>query len=94
MRPFALQLVLFTTLNASSAVAGCLDEVSAFAIKICGEIDKSGSHVVTDTNGNLDVYVSAIVRRIVGGGSATVSGAKLIDTYENVLREWGQNYSI
>jgi hypothetical protein len=87
MRVITLNLAAFALLSTSPAMASCLNEVSDFAIKICGEINSSGSHTIIDEDGNLDANISSIIRRIVGGGSASVSRRKLVDSYENVLRE-------
>jgi hypothetical protein len=70
-----------------SAKANCLDDVTRFAIGICGEIERTGKRTVVNADGNLDVGISNIVRRLVGGGTGSASGAVLTDAYENVLRE-------
>jgi hypothetical protein len=69
------------------AVASCLDDVSTFAIRICGEIDKSGKASTVDASGKLDASVSNIITRIAGGGSANVSGSVLVKTFENVTQD-------
>lgn len=69
-----------------STFGSCLSEVSEFANSICGEIENSGKHDLIDVNGNLDLEVSGIVRKIVGG-KAGVEGRKLVDVYEGVLRK-------
>jgi hypothetical protein len=78
---------LIFSLGVSSAEASCLSEVSAFAKDICGEIDGAGTQTVVDANGNVDASVSNIIRRVVGGGSATVNGQILYDTYTGVVRD-------
>jgi hypothetical protein len=66
--------------------------VSDFSIKICGEIEKSGTKSVVTAEGKLDAGVSTIIKKIVGGGSAEISGTVLSETYENVARdELGQD---
>lgn len=69
------------------ANADCLERVASFAAEICGEIDKTGKREVTDVHGNVDAGVKGIITRIVGDASAEVGGKKLVDVYENVVRE-------
>ena len=65
----------------------CLSKVRDFALSICGEIERSGARTVVTGDGKLDANVSTIIRKIVGGGAAGVSGSFLSDTYESVARE-------
>lgn len=81
----ALFLLVFTT--SSSAFASCLEEVKEFAKDICGQIQTSGSRELITANGKLKAEVSGIVRRVIGNAGGDIDGAKLSDTYENVLRE-------
>jgi hypothetical protein len=57
MKPFPSFIFLFAALNASSAQASCLEEVVAFAERICGEIDRSGSRKVIDARGQISADV-------------------------------------
>lgn len=69
------------------AAASCLTEVVGFSKEICGDIEKSGITAVVNAKGDVDVSISNIVRRVVGGGSAQLSGDALYKTYTNVLQE-------
>ena len=69
------------------AAATCLDDVAAFAVRICGEIANSGTSTIVDATGNVNANVSNIIRRVVGEGTANVSGRVLYDTYTGVLRD-------
>jgi hypothetical protein len=84
LQSFSFILGLLSSISVANAT--CLDDVSTFAIKICGEIDKSGTHTVVDASGKIDANISNIVKKIVGGGSADVSGKVLEETYTNVLQ--------
>jgi hypothetical protein len=80
--------LLYLLLGVTAAQAeSCLDDVASFALKICGEIANSGSRTIVDANGNLDANVSSIVRRVIGGGNASINGQMLYETYSGVLRE-------
>lgn len=78
-------LLLVVAVPASSQ--DCLSKVRDFALSICGEIERSGARTVVSGDGKLDANVSTIIRRIVGGGAAGISGSVLSDTYESVARE-------
>jgi hypothetical protein len=71
----------------STLHAACLEEVSNFAERICGQIDKVGSRVVIEGNGELKAEVSGIIRKVLGNAGGTAKGKILQDAYENVLRE-------
>ena len=77
-------LPLLLSLNAS---AGCLEDATTFAERICGQIQTAGSQRLVDANGQLKAEVSSIVRRIIGSAEATVNARRFTDVYENVLRE-------
>jgi hypothetical protein len=74
-------------LPSAPAFASCLDDVSTFAIRICGEIETSGKSTTVDANGKLDATVGNIITKIVGNGSADVSGQVLVKTFENVTQD-------
>ncbi|MEI6706422.1 MAG: hypothetical protein WCK96_04700 [Methylococcales bacterium] len=85
---FRVALFLFLFLASSSVVfADCLNEVSNFAEKICGEIQKSGSRQLIEANGELKAEISGIVRKALGEVKGGINGKILQETYENVLRE-------
>lgn len=86
MRLFYQVVAIIFCCHANQATASCLDEVASFAARICGDIEKSGTKRVVDASGKLDADVGSIVRRVVGGGSADVSGSVLIENYNNVLQ--------
>jgi hypothetical protein len=67
--------------------ASCLDQVSDFAIRICGEIANSGTKTVVDASGNVQAGVSDIIRNVVGGASTNLNGHVLYDTYTGVVRD-------
>src|ERR1700738_3968627 len=67
--------------------ASCLDQVSDFAIRICGEIANSGTKTVVDPTGNVQAGVSDIIRNVVGGASTNLNGHVLYDTYTGVVRD-------
>src|SRR6266446_2485022 len=46
-------MVILLAITASSARAGCLEEVAAFAERICGQIQTSGSSTLTEADGKL-----------------------------------------
>lgn len=71
----------------SAVLASCLEEVSIFAEKICGQIQTSGSRQLTEANGQLKAEVSGIVRKVLGNASGDINAKHLSDTYENVLRK-------
>ena len=87
MRPSVLPVTLVLALCTSIASAGCLDEVAAFAEKICGQIQTSGSSKLTEANGQLKVEVSGIVRKVLGDAGGSINVKQLGDAYENVLRK-------
>lgn len=87
MKLLAYLLSVVIAMQVSTSKASCLDDVARFAAEICGQINTSGRSVVTDARGNLDISISNIVRRVVGSGSASVNGGRLVEIYENVLRE-------
>ena len=80
-------LLLTATSYSQLSVANCLDDVSKFANDICGAIQNSGKRELTDVDGNLDLEVSGIVRRVIGGVEGGAKGRKLVDVYEGVLRK-------
>ena len=86
MRHFMFWFV-FLAFSSQSFAEGCLDKVVDFSNQICGAIEKSGSTTLVNANGELDANISNIIRKVVGGGSGKISGASLVETYENVLRE-------
>ena len=88
MKFLTLMPALFLWIVALPASAqDCLSKVRDFSLSICGEIERSGARTIVTGDGKLDASVSTIIRRIVGGGAAGVSGSVLSDTYENVARE-------
>jgi hypothetical protein len=70
-----------------AAAATCLDDVANFAIRICGDIENSGTSTVIDANGNVDASISNIIKKVVGGASTSINGHILYDTYVGVARE-------
>jgi hypothetical protein len=81
-------LALIVSMYCSGAMAAsCLDEVAAFAARICGDIANSGTSTVVDANGNIDAGISNIIRKVVGGASTSINGHLLYDTYAGVARE-------
>lgn len=67
--------------------APCLNDVSTFADKICGQIQTSGTSRITEASGELKANVSGIVRKVLGDVGANIDGRKIIEAYENVLRK-------
>jgi len=89
MKLFApISLIIIASFISKPAVAAsCLEEVASFAIRICGEIATSGTSTVVDANGNVDASISNIIKKVVGGGSASINGHMLYDTYVGVARD-------
>ena len=71
----------------AATAATCLDDVAAFAQRICGEIASSGNDVSVDANGNVNAGVSNIIKRAVGGASAEMNGHVIYNTYTGVARD-------
>jgi hypothetical protein len=78
--------VLVIASSFHSVQAACLDEATKFAERICGELKIRGAGSYVEANGELKADVSGIVRKVVGGGGASLNGKALADAYENVLR--------
>lgn len=72
---------------AGPASADCLNDVADFAIRICGEIAKSGAKTTVTADGKLDANISSIISRIVGGGTASASGSVTRETFENLAQK-------
>ena len=84
----AILLAVVTSIQGEQAVAAtCLDDVAAFAIRICGDIAISGTSTVVDGNGNIDASISNIIQKVVGGASSSINGHVLYDTYVGVARD-------
>ncbi len=84
-KAFLVSPMLFAL--SSVAFAGCLEEVSTFAEKICGQIQTSGGRQLTEADGQLKAEVSGIVRKVLGNAGGEINAKHLRDAYENVLRE-------
>ena len=89
MRMIALVLLLVLVFfqETPASATSCLDDVAAFAIRICGDIATSGTSTVIDADGNVDAGISNIIRKVVGGASTSINGHVLYDTYVGVARD-------
>lgn len=88
MNNFVLFLLVLANLTLNNnALASCLKDASDFAEKICGQIQTSGNHSLVETNGDLKIGVSGIVRKVLGNADSTINGKYLSESYENVLQK-------
>lgn len=67
--------------------ADCLQTAGDFAVRICGEIQSTGSGTLVEGNGELKASVSGVLRKALGDAGASFSGKAVSDAYENVLRQ-------
>ncbi|MDU9393344.1 hypothetical protein [Pseudomonas sp. zfem002] len=85
MRSILAALMLVNAVT-STAMASCLDEVSSFAEKICGEIKTDGDSSTTVISGELEAELSGMIRKVLGNAKAGTEGKHITDAYKNVLR--------
>jgi len=82
----AIAMTIALSTSTLARADSCLDDVSNFAVKICGEIQTSGSSSKTEISGELKAELSGIVRKVLGNAKAGTDGKHIAEAYENVLR--------
>lgn len=86
MRKFIISVAALVS-STAYVYAGCLDEVSTFAAKVCGEIEREGESGAAKIGGDINAKANGIVTRFIGSLSGTIDVEASKDYYIGVARD-------